>query len=267
MGDWGFDGLDIDWEYPQNPTEANNFVLLLQACREALDAYAAANARGYRFTLTVAVPAGKPNYEKLNMRGMVPYVDGWHLMAYDYSGSWDTTTGHQSNLYAATKYASAAVKADTDSALRYYLSQGVDSRKIMLGLPLYGRSFANTDGMGKPFNGMGQGSIERGIWHYKALPLPGASEGWDAKAGASWSYDPRTREAVSYDNPKAAKVKTAYLLSKNLGGGRVRKSWGDKTGTASLIRTVAKGVPNMDPTNNLLSYPASRYDNIKRQMR
>ncbi|KAH6685316.1 family 18 glycosyl hydrolase [Plectosphaerella plurivora] len=266
MGDWGFDGLDIDWEYPQDATQANNFVLLLQACRKALTEYSTAYAKGYHFALTIAVPAGKPNYRKLNMKGMIPYIDSWHLMAYDYAGSWESTTGHQSNIYARSNVA-AAIKADTDSALTYYLGQGVDSRKIMLGLPLYGRSFAKTAGLGQPYSGVGQGSIEKGIWHYKALPRPGAVEYWDAKAMATWSYDAKTKELVTYDNPQAARVKTSYLLSKKLGGAIFWESSGDKTGDASLVRTVATGMKNLDPMQNWLSYPASKYNNMRKEMK
>jgi chitinase len=53
--DWGFDGIDIDWEW-QNPpptqADAENFVLLLKAVRCALDKAAAQSGSNYRFLLT-----------------------------------------------------------------------------------------------------------------------------------------------------------------------------------------------------------------------
>lgn len=268
LKDCGFDGLDIDWEYPTDATQASNFVLLLQEVRSALTSYSNDLRSRFpaapKFLLTIACPAGPTNYNQLKVRDMDQYLDFWNLMAYDYAGSWDQVAGHQANLYASTSNPQAT-PFNTEQALRFYTSNGVAANKLVLGMPLYGRTFTNADGLGKPYNGTGNGSWENGIWDYKVLPQAGAQVLYDSQAGASYSYDSGARTLVSYDTPQAASFKISYIKTKGLGGAMWWEASGDRpvTDNNSLIKTVTDGLGGLEQTQNNLNYPDSKYDNLR----
>ena len=88
-----------------------------------------------------------------------------------------------------------------------------------MGIPLYGRSFMNTEGPGTPFQGLGPGSWETGVYDYKALPQPGSIVTIDNGITASWSYDASQRFMVSYDTPAIVAKKAEFVKSLGLGGG------------------------------------------------
>ncbi|KAH8164499.1 hypothetical protein CIB48_g3755 [Xylaria polymorpha] len=237
--DWGFDGIDIDWEWPANDTDANNMVSLLSAIRKALDSYSAQYASNYHFLLSVALPAGPDNYNKMKLSQMnAAGVDQFNMLSYDYAGSWDTTAGHQANLYSDPSHPTDT-PFSTDAALKAYIAAA--------------------------FSGIGSGSWENGIWDYKVLPRSG-TEVYDSVAGASYSYDSATKELVSYDNVDMIKRKAAYIQSKGLAGSMFWEASGDRTDSGSLISAAFNalgGSSSLDASQNLLSYPNSKYDNIK----
>jgi chitinase len=143
-------------------------VLLLATVQAALKNYSATLPDQPHLLLTVASPAGPANYEKMDIPGMDRYLDFWNLMAYDFAGSWDATSGHQANLYPSASNVNST-PFSTDAAVQYYLQQGVKPAKLLLGLPLYGRAFTQTTGPGEPFSGVGSGSWENGVWDYKVI--------------------------------------------------------------------------------------------------
>lgn len=86
--DWGMDGLDVDWEYPKDVSEARYLVQLLGNCRDEFNAYADKhNQTRNRYLLTAATPAGPAHYRAMDLAGMDQYLDLWNVMTYDYAGT------------------------------------------------------------------------------------------------------------------------------------------------------------------------------------
>ncbi|KAK6070694.1 glycosyl hydrolase family 18 [Seiridium cupressi] len=261
----GFDGIDIDWEYPQSSVEAADFVALLQAVRDAMDDYSRTLPTPYHFELTVACPAGAQNYEKLDLPGMDRLLDFWNLMAYDYAGSWDQRAGHQANLYPCHNNP-GSTPFSTVAAVDYYTSRGVPANKIVMGMPIYGRAFQGTDGPGSAFSSVGEGTWENGVFDYKKLPLEGAEERIDPASGASYCYNPSTRTMVSYDTVEMARNKTQFLKGRGLGGAMWWESSADKNGEQSLIGNVVHvlgGPRALERRENCITQPATKYDNLR----
>ncbi|KKZ60553.1 chitinase [[Emmonsia] crescens] len=268
LADLGFDGIDIDWEYPQDAAQAQDFVLLLQETRQVLDSYAAQHAQGKRLLLTVAVPCGESNYGKLRMAEMDAYLDFWNLMSYDFAGSWDGKAGHMANVFPSANVPEST-PFNADAAVSAYIAGGVHPKKLVFGLPLYGRAFEQTNGPGHSFQGVGEGSWENGVWDYKVLPQAGSEEANDFELLASWSYDVNGKKMISYDTPAIAWAKADYIRRRGLGGGM----WWELSGDCplgserSLIRKTVEGlggVGNLDHSMNLLEFPISRFENLKK---
>lgn len=121
LQDYALDGLDIDYEYPQNAEQAWGYVELLRELRSALDSL---QPHGNPYELTIAAPCGASTYEKLYVKEMDQYLSFWNLMTYDFSGSWDAQTGHQSNL--------RGYPMSVEAAVGWYRSKGVAGEKLVV---------------------------------------------------------------------------------------------------------------------------------------
>lgn len=262
LEDNGFDGIDIDYEYPSSVEQGVGFASLLAELRIALDAHAASKGDTVPYQITAAVSAGYSGYQYLPIAAMDDTLTYWNLMAYDYSGSWSTVSDDHANLFPGK----TTTGFSTNASIQYYLGQGASKSKMVMGTPLYGHGFANTDGIRKPFSGVGAGSWEDGIWDYKDLPRPYSTVTEERDSVAAYCYNATTRLLVSYDTPKVVARKAAYVNQNDLAGTMHWELSADKKGADSLVLTSGKTLGKLDKTKNHLSYPGSKFDNIRSQM-
>ncbi|KAI7917766.1 vacuolar protein sorting 53 [Pyricularia oryzae] len=197
----GLDGIDVDWEYPSDPQQGADFVALLAAARLYLTED--------RYILTAALPAGISVLQNINLAMAADYLDYINIKAYDLYGSWTHKCGHHAQLYAKGKDESSG-----SSTVHYLLSRKVPAKKILLGIPIYGRSFLNTTGPGHRFKGTGG---EHGVFEYRQLPRKGTREQVDKGLVAAQCVG-GDGGFVTYDNPETVKMKATYCKQKGLGG-------------------------------------------------
>jgi chitinase len=252
---YGLDGVDVDWEYPANASQAADLVALLQEVRAALDTYGNSLDPPHNFTLTTTFP-GPYGYQYLRLSEMDKYVDFWNFLAFDYVGPWSKATGNQANLFPSSTNPEST-PFNTELIISY-VSQSIALDKIVLGLPLYSSAFNDTAGLGEQFSGSR-------TYDFKDLPITGCAEANDDATGSSYCYG--NRELISYDNIPVVRQKADFIQNKTLGGAMFWESSMDGTGGNSIIQNMAdilggKDGSGLDKTPNQLVYPDSPYDNI-----
>lgn len=250
---YGFDGIDIDWEFPtgggfpgniERPQDVENFGLLLAELRQQLNAQEAQDGKHYR--LTIATSTGAENFTRLDWKQIEPQLDWVNVMAYDFSGPWSAVTGFNAPLYDSV--VNPPEGGSGDSIIRAYMAAGIPPGKLVLGVPFYARSWAGvgaTDhGLHQDYSAMPQGSSD-GSFDYRALAANGwlntFQRYWDDTAQVPWLYDQASGTMVSYDDPESLALKAAYVRDNGLGGVMIWELASDEPGH-SLLNAVYEGL-------------------------
>jgi len=269
LREYELNGIDIDWEYPvedgeehnsRSPEDKQNFTLLMQAVREALDA--AGSVDGQYYLLTIASGQGDNFVNNADLANSSAYLDFINIMTYDYSGSWEKLAHHNAPLFYDRNHprASAARNHITGGALGH-LNGGVPQHKLVLGIPLYGKGWVGCPEPGQyatcessaPF-----GTWENGIFDFTDIELnylneEGYTHYWNEASKAAYIFNPKNGVFITYNDQTSMMYNASLVKTLNIAGVMSWEISGDRNRT--LTTQLAADLPINGAWNNA-SLPA-----------
>ena len=145
VDDNDYDGIDLDWEYPDTKEEVVGFERLTRRFRKELDAVGA--KKGRPMFVTMAASSNPGTLKWLAKDFLLETMDWINVMTYDFTGDWTNYAGHHSPLFASSKQPGGSPRS-TELTMKYLLDErGLPADRLAVGIPLYGRGF----GVAEPY--------------------------------------------------------------------------------------------------------------------
>ncbi|MCU0378003.1 MAG: glycoside hydrolase family 18 protein [Bacteroidales bacterium] len=222
----GVDGVDLDWEYPNQagagnihrPEDIDNFTLLLKAVREHIDSLAWKQGRKEPYLLTIATGGDSAYIANTRLGEASQYLDFINIMSYDLHNGLTSQTGHHSNLLLS-EWDSPHGDA-TERSVRMHLEAGVSPSKLNIGVPFYGRIWRGTEpvnnGLYREARTTGQSISNADI--IKIIADTAFVRIYDSSACSPFLWNERDSVFISYDDDISLAEKMKWVKANGLAG-------------------------------------------------
>ena len=243
---YGFDGVDLDWEYPvsgglvtnaNRPEDRENFTRLLQKIREKLDQQGAIDKKHYLLTFAGGADASYIN--KVELPKLAAIVDYVNLMTYDLHGHWDTHTDLLAPLYLNGD-TSPQYKTSVEKAVNTWLAASFPADQLVMGVPFYGYLYSSVPnanrGLYQTFGGASSIRYQEVRDNY--LNKEGYTRYLHPQSKVPWLFNGTI--FISYEDSESIGYKTDFIRSKGLGGAMAWELSQDSNG--ELLHALYNGL-------------------------
>ena len=215
---YGFDGIDVDWEYPDGTTRASdpeNFALLIEAVRNELDSRVGTWAH-----LTIAGSANPNTVNSAYKDRIFQHLNHVNVMTYDYHGDWSNDTNFNAPFDSPPDDPDGQQNWSVSHSMNHWASRPVANSKLVMGIPFYGRSFSGVsstnDGL---FNSFSSSSSETYYNIQQNIkPQSDYEYHWHSGAKVPWLYSAVEGTFISYDNESSISNKCNFVNNNGFGG-------------------------------------------------
>jgi GH18 family chitinase len=211
-------------------------------------------------SLTIAVGAAPDKMDDVEWNLIAPLVDIINLMSYDFFGTFDPITNHNSPLYAP---AQGDPEFNVDKSVQRLINNyGVNPNQITVSVAFYGRSHKTVGAPGLHVAGTGtsdnvvfQADLGTPMYYSILDSMHLFDKHWDTQAEVPYITGKGSLQTfVSYDDKTSIARKAEYIIDNNLRGAIIWEITGDYIETSS-----GSGIIQSTPLADTLNYTLCNY--------
>ncbi|KAG6826963.1 hypothetical protein H0H92_013737 [Tricholoma furcatifolium] len=242
VGNYSLDGLDFDWEFPNelgvgnlySPSDASNYIAFLSDLRAELGPEAF-------ITLSVSTSPflGSNNQSMPDVSSLAEPISYIAIMNYDIYGPFSSTTGPNAPLnLTCSSYSEARSNPSATSAIQAWIDAQMPASQIVLGVPSYGHTYSvpssqalsnnNTISLYSNFSGSGTKSGQYTFAQMVSLGYLSESGAASTASNISYFFDNCSQTPfvysntsqilISYDNAESFSDKGKFITDHGLLG-------------------------------------------------